>query len=80
VVKLLVHVLRASLRTPLEELDKEHRWSHLSKPIVVVGKCRKADVFGYCNGRKEQEIVIDPKKIMGVRVLKDIGPSPFNAP
>lgn len=54
-----------------------YRWSHRGSPLVAIGTCKKADVFGYCNDREEQEIVIDPKKIVGISLLTDIGPSPF---
>jgi len=47
------------------------------KPMVALGRCRKADVFCYTNGREEDEIIIDPAHITNVRTLKDIGPSPF---
>jgi hypothetical protein len=32
------------------------RWQDKGLPMVVTGKCRKRDVLGYTNGRKEQEI------------------------
>lgn len=44
---------------------------------VVQATCKKADVFCYTNGRKEEEIIIDPANVAGVRVVRDIGPSPF---
>jgi hypothetical protein len=31
---------------------------------VIEGKCHKADVFAYFAGRDEQEIVVDPEKVM----------------
>ena len=54
-----------------------HRFPHNGTPSVLVGQCKKADVFFYTNGRKEHEIVIDPALITDVKVLKKIGPSPF---
>ena len=36
-------------------------------PMIVRGKCHKHDVLAYFNGRKEQEIVIDPRKVFAKR-------------
>ena len=44
---------------------------------VVTATCAKANVFCYTNGRKEEEIIIDPAKLNGIRAVRDIGPSPF---
>lgn len=37
---------------------------------VVCGKCRKRDVIAFINGRKENEIVIDPENVI-VQWIKD---------
>ena len=47
------------------------------RPMVVSGVCRKADAICFTNGRKEQEIIIDPALITRIKNVKDIGPSPF---
>ena len=54
-----------------------HRRSTNGSPKVVVGTCKKADVFCYTDDRNEQEIIIDPAKVIGIRAVRDIGPSPF---
>ena len=36
-------------------------------PMIVCGKCHKRDVLAYFNGRKEQEIVIDGRKVFAKR-------------
>ncbi len=53
-----------------------YRWSE-GTPRVVSGSISKADVFGYTNERKEQEIIADPSKITDLADIEDIGPSPF---
>jgi hypothetical protein len=45
------------------------RWQDKGLPMVVTGKCRKRDVLGYTNGRKEQEIIINP---VNIRVVKSL--------
>lgn len=47
------------------------------KAMVVFGTCKKADVLGYTNDRQEQEIIIDPRRLLSLKNVKDIGPSPF---
>jgi hypothetical protein len=47
-----------------------NRWNQ-GNPMVVTGRCRKEDVIAYLNGRNEQEIVIDPRKVTGLKKLKD---------
>lgn len=54
-----------------------HWRSENGSPKVVAGSCRKTDVFCYTNGREEQEIIIDPAKVIGIRAVRDIDPSPF---
>ena len=40
------------------------------EPMIAQGRCRKSDVLAYFEGRKEREIVIEPKKV----ALKCISP------
>lgn len=47
--------------------------------MLLTGTCKKSDVFCYTSGRKEEEIIIDPAKIEGIREVPNIGPSPFGA-
>ena len=47
------------------------------KPIVLVGRCAKVDVFCYTNGREEDEIIIDPAKITDIREVGGINQAPL---
>jgi hypothetical protein len=35
-------------------------------PIVQTGKCKKSDVIAFLGGRKEDEIIIQPKNVFGI--------------
>ena len=45
------------------------RWPEQGAPMVVSGKCKKSDVVGYTDELKEQEIIINPTQIKGIKNL-----------
>ena len=57
----------------LEKADYfAHRFEEIGEPKVVSGVCNKSDVICYTNGREEQEIIIDPLKISGIKPVKSV--------
>ena len=41
--------------------------SRSAAPMIAIGRCFKSDVLAYFNGRREREIVINPRKVFAKR-------------
>jgi hypothetical protein len=46
-------------------------WKNM-KPILLESEVKKADILLFLNGRKEFEVIIDPKNLKEIKVTNDI--------